>query len=184
VGIEVDVPDIDESLSKGELREFIDEYCETVIGFVGLDGETIEASHRLKVISQWRIGLDALDLNGAEANDVAVYNIPGAFAEKIADVVIAYLMMLARDLHYVARAVRDGEWPSQRGTSLRGRTLGTVGVGNIGEAFARRALRMVWTRWDGQRTDRRDPPTGDGHRADPPRTSYSSNPSPPASTAR
>jgi len=50
VGIEVDVPDIDESLSEGEFCEFIDEYYETVIGFVGLDGETIEASHRLKWI--------------------------------------------------------------------------------------------------------------------------------------
>lgn len=139
LGIEYDIPDTDESLTESDIRDIIGDYDAIVTGFVGLDADAIGQATRLKVISQWGIGLDDIDVAAAERHGIAVYNTLGAFADEIADVVIGYLIMLARRLHELDQAVRNGEWPSIRGRSLGGRTLGIVGVGDIGEAVARRA---------------------------------------------
>jgi D-3-phosphoglycerate dehydrogenase len=139
LGVEYDVPDTENPITESKLREIIGGYDGIITGFVGLDAETLEAATQLQVVSQWGIGLDDIDLDAAERNGVSVYNTPGAFSDEIADVVIGYLIMLARRLHELDREVRNGGWPSTRGKSLRGRTLGIVGVGHIGEAVARRA---------------------------------------------
>jgi D-3-phosphoglycerate dehydrogenase len=138
-GIEYDVPDIDQPLGKRRLKDRIGEYDGVLIGFAGIDAEVIEAADKLKVISQWGVGLDDIDLEAAEKANIDVYNTPGAFASEIADVVMGMLIMLTRDLHRIDRAVREGDWPSPRGTSLSGKTMGIVGVGEIGSAVARRA---------------------------------------------
>jgi len=137
-GIEYDIPDTEGPLCESALRDEIDAYDGVITGFVGLDEETIEAATQLQVISQWGIGLDDIDIDAVEQQGISVYNTPGAFSEEIADVVIAYLVLLTRRLHVIDRAVRDGDWPAIRGTSLRDQTLGIVGVGDIGAAVARR----------------------------------------------
>jgi len=137
-GIEYDIPDTKGPLRESALRDEIDAYDGVITGFVGLDEETIEAATWLQVVSQWGIGLDDIDLDAAEQHGISIYKTPGAFSEEIADVVLAYLILLTRRLHVIDRAVRDGDWPAIRGTSLRDRTLGIVSVGDIGAAVARR----------------------------------------------
>jgi D-3-phosphoglycerate dehydrogenase len=137
--IEFVVPDIDSPYSGAELRAVIGDYDGIISGVVPIDEETFEVADRLQVVSRFGIGLDMIDLEAAEQHDVVVFNTPGAFAAEIADVVIAYLTMLTRNLHVVDRNVRNGEWPAPRGMSLGGLTLGIVGIGNIGSAVAKRA---------------------------------------------
>jgi len=138
-GVGYEVPERDEPLTAPELRDRIGDHDGVMVGFTGVDGETIAAADRLRVISQWGIGLDGVDLEAAEAAGIAVYNTPGAFAAEIADVVIAMLTMLTRELHRIDRSVREGQWPALEGVSLDGKTLGILGVGDIGSAVARRA---------------------------------------------
>jgi D-3-phosphoglycerate dehydrogenase len=69
-------------------------------------------------------------------------NTPGMFRDEVADVVIGYLIMLARRLHQIDRDVRAGTWPKPEGLSLADRTMGIIGLGNIGRSVGRRALAM------------------------------------------
>ena len=62
------------------------------------------------------------------------------FDNEVADVTMAYVIMLARSLHVIDRGVHAGGWPKPAGTSLRGATLGIIGLGGIGRAVAARAI--------------------------------------------
>ena len=70
-------------------------------------------------------------------------NTPGVFGDEVADVAIGYLVMLARQLHLTDRGIRAGDWPKPEGVSLGGRTLGIIGLGDIGQAIANAPLRWA-----------------------------------------
>jgi D-3-phosphoglycerate dehydrogenase len=133
---EADVPEID-GVVAGD-----DELSRTVL----------EHAPRLRIISKWGIGIDAIDLDAARELGIRVTNTPGVFGDEVADVALGYLLMLARQLHVIDRGVRSGGWPKPVGTSLAGRTLGVVGLGDIGLAVGRRGL-AVGMRVIGVETD-------------------------------
>jgi D-3-phosphoglycerate dehydrogenase len=105
-----------------------------------IDLSVLEAgkSDRLKAVIKWGIGVDAIDLEGARAIGMPVFNTPGAFADEVADVALGYVLMLARRLHDMHNEVRAGRWTKIEGMSLRGLTAGVIGLGSIGQAVAAR----------------------------------------------
>jgi D-3-phosphoglycerate dehydrogenase len=100
----------------------------------------MERAERLRIISKWGIGIDAIDLEAARELGIRVTNTPGVFGDEVADVALGYLIMLARRLHVIDHEARHGGWAKPVGTSLAGRTLGVIGLGDIGVAVARRGL--------------------------------------------
>ena len=138
-GIAYDIADVDQQLDEPELLDLLPDYDGILAGDDELTARVIEASPRLRVIAKWGIGTDGIDFDAAEEHGVRVFNTPGAFADEVADTVVGYAIMLARELHHVDREVREGNWYCPRGVSLAGRTFGVVGVGSIGSAVARRA---------------------------------------------
>ena len=92
----------------------------------------------LRAISKWGIGIDGIDLDAAAAHNVTVTNTPGMFDDEVADVTMAYVTMLTRQLAFIDRGIRAAEWPKPPGKSLRGLTLGIIGLGGIGRAVSRR----------------------------------------------
>lgn len=102
--------------------------------------DVFEACPGLRAISKWGVGVDGIDVRAAAAHGVAMSNTPGMFDDEVADVSMAYVTMLARRLHQVDRGVRAGGWPKPPGKSLRGASLGIVGLGGIGRALASRAM--------------------------------------------
>lgn len=143
--IEYDVADVDQHLTESQLLDIVDRYDGVLAGDDEFTRTVIAEAPRLKVISKWGIGIDAIDTDAAAEHGVRVANTPGAFDDEVADVVIGYAIMLTRRLHHVDRAVRNGEWHCPRGTSLAGKTFGVIGVGNIGSAVARRAHALGMT---------------------------------------
>jgi D-3-phosphoglycerate dehydrogenase len=93
----------------------------------------------LQVISKWGIGIDGIDLGAAAERGITVTNTPGMFDDEVGDVTMAYITMLTRQLAFIDRGIRESAWPKPPGTSLRGLTLGIIGLGGIGRAVARRA---------------------------------------------
>jgi D-3-phosphoglycerate dehydrogenase len=138
-GVTCDVPDVDQRLSEAQLLDRIDSYHGVLAGDDEFTARVFAAADNLEVVSKWGVGTDDIDAEAAAEHGVAVYNTPGAFDHEVADVVTAYAITLARDLHGIDRAVRNGEWHTPRGTSLQGKTFGVVGVGDIGSTVARRA---------------------------------------------
>ncbi len=98
----------------------------------------------LRVVSNYAVGFDNIDVAACAARGVAVGNTPGVLTETTADLAWALLMAAARRLPEGDRYVRDGRWKTWGpllllGPDVYGATLGIVGFGRIGQALARRA---------------------------------------------
>ncbi len=103
--------------------------------------ELIEKAHNLKVIARAGVGVDNIDLNAATENGIIVVNAPDGNTNSAAEHTIAMLMSLARKIPQAYLSIKNKKWDrkSHVGVELRGKTLGIVGLGRIGEEVARRA---------------------------------------------
>jgi D-3-phosphoglycerate dehydrogenase len=141
-GIALLVPPVVQQLREEELLTIVGEIDGMIAGDDQVTRAVLDRATRLRVISKWGIGTDAIDLTAATRLGIRVTNTPGVFGDEVADVVIGYMVMLARSLHHIDRGVRNEKWPKPEGVSLAGRTLGVIGLGDIGRAVCRRALIM------------------------------------------
>ncbi len=139
---ELILPSIQQQLTEVEMLELIPGVDGMIAGDDYVTRAVLERADRLRIVSKWGVGTDAIDLAAAAELGIRVTNTPGMFGDEVADVAIGYLIMIARELHRTDRAVRAGEWAKPDGRSLAGRTMGVVGLGHIGRAVARRALAM------------------------------------------
>lgn len=110
-----------------------------------VDASLLEASPRLRIVSQMAVGYDNIDIAAATERRVLVTNTPGVLTDATADMAFALLLAQARRLSEGDRAIRAGEWGDWKpwfllGRDLTGKTLGIVGLGAIGQAMAKRAL--------------------------------------------
>ncbi len=143
--IEIEAPPVEQQLSEDYLLANIGRFDCVVAGDEPYTARVVEQASRLQTIAKWGIGIDNINLEAAREHGIKVVNTPGQLSAEVADVAICYIIMLARRLHVIDAAVRDGEWQQIRGTSLAGKTLGLVGLGAIGRAVARRpAMRCGW----------------------------------------
>lgn len=139
-GIELEVPPVVQQLSEAELLEIIDRFDGVIAGDDPFTAKVLEKGKRLKIVAKWGIGMDAIDRTAAAELGIAVVNTPDVFADEVGDVALGYIILLARQLHQMDRSVREGEWLQVPGITLRGKTLGVIGVGSIGRAIARRGV--------------------------------------------
>ena len=108
------------------------------------DGFLDAAGPQLKVVSNYAVGFDNVDVPACTARGVAVGNTPGVLTETTADLAFALLMAAARRLPEGDRYVRAGQWKTWGpmlllGPDVHGATIGIVGFGRIGQAVAKRA---------------------------------------------
>ncbi len=108
-----------------------------------VDKAMIEALPKLEIIANFGVGYDSVDAATAARHGIIVTNTPDVLNEDVADLAMGLLIATVRELPQADRYLREGRWlkenyPLTRGT-LRGRTLGIVGLGRIGKAIAKRA---------------------------------------------
>jgi lactate dehydrogenase-like 2-hydroxyacid dehydrogenase len=113
-----------------------------ITGLVSADKAMMERFPKLELISSFGVGYDHVDWATARERNVIVTNTPDVLTEEVADVALGLLIATLREFVAADRYVRSGEWakgnyPLTRG-SLRGRKVGMVGMGRIGQAIARR----------------------------------------------
>ena len=109
-----------------------------------IDGALLDAAPRVRVVSNYAVGYDNIDVAAATSRGVVVTNTPGVLTETVADFAITLLLAVARRVVESDRYTREGRWKSWEpllflGQDLYGATLGLVGLGRIGTAVARRA---------------------------------------------
>jgi glyoxylate reductase len=102
------------------------------------------AGPQLRVVANYGVGVDNIDLDAAAARGIPVGNTPDVLTEATADLTFALLLAAARKLPEAIDSVRAGDWLTWEpgaflGASVGGATLGIVGLGRIGRAVARRA---------------------------------------------
>jgi glyoxylate reductase len=110
----------------------------------GIDAELLRGAPRLRVVSNYAVGCDNIDLPAARAAGIAVGVTPEVLTDATADLTLALLLSLARRLPQAARDARSGRWRTWEpcgwlGLELRGARLLIVGPGRIGRAVGARA---------------------------------------------
>lgn len=108
--------------------------------------EIIEKAKNCKIIARVGVGLDNVDQDAAKAKNIRVINAVEGAMNAVAELVLGLMLSLARQTTRGDRAIRDGKWLKKelKGTELRGKYLGIIGMGNIGKRLGRiaKALNM------------------------------------------
>lgn len=105
----------------------------------------LDALPDLRLVANYGVGYDNVDVAACHGRGVAVTNTPGVLDAAVADLTLALILACRRHLVVSDRSVRDGQWrhgwadPELLGRDLAGSTLGLVGMGRIGTEVARRA---------------------------------------------
>jgi D-3-phosphoglycerate dehydrogenase len=101
----------------------------------------IDAAPRLRAIARAGTGVDNVDVTAASARGIVVMNAPGANSVSVAELAVGLILALARHLPAADAAMKQGKWEKKKflGEEVRGKTLGLVGLGRIGQEVARRA---------------------------------------------
>ena len=112
-------------------------------GNVRIDEEFLSHCPKVKIIGQASVGYDNVDVAACHAKGIAFTNTPGVLVEAVADLTYALVLDTARHIVQADAHVRSGAWgerkPFRLGVDLAGKTMGIVGMGDIGSAVARRA---------------------------------------------
>ncbi|ULA68420.1 MAG: Glyoxylate reductase [Nitrospira sp.] len=109
-----------------------------------VDASLLAEATRLKILANYAVGYNNIDLAAAKAHGIVVTNTPNVLTDSTADLTWALLLAVARRVAEGDAYVRSGDWsgwaPTQMlGTDVSGKTLGIIGMGRIGQAVAQRA---------------------------------------------
>ncbi len=107
----------------------------------------IDACPNLKVIVRGGVGLDTIDADYAKSKGITVMNTPLASSASVAELTIGYLFALARSIPQATASLKGEKWEKKlfEGDEIGGKTLGLVGMGNIGKEVAKRAKALGMT---------------------------------------
>ena len=112
-------------------------------GPMPVDGKLMDALPKLEIISNFGVGVDAINLDDAKKRGIIVTNTPDVLNECVSDTALALILNTVRKFPQSEVYLRGGNWASRGpyplATSIGGKTLGVLGLGRIGEAIAKRA---------------------------------------------
>ena len=101
-----------------------------------LSSRVMDALPDLKVVSRCGVGMDNVDLKAAAKRGIAVCNTPDGPTLAVAELTLGYALAMLRKVNQMDRELREGVWKKRMGNTLRGKKLGIVGFGRIGQAVA------------------------------------------------
>jgi D-3-phosphoglycerate dehydrogenase len=134
--------DVRAGMSPAELLESIPAYHALVVrSETRVTAEVFEAGKLLEVVGRAGVGVDNIDLQAATQRGVVVVNAPQGNTISNAEHTIGLMLALARHIPHANASLKGGEWTRAKfvGVEMRGKTLGIVGLGNVGAEVARRA---------------------------------------------
>lgn len=149
-GFEVDV---NPTIVPEELRKVVSNYDVLIVrSRTEVRKEIIEAGRRLRVIGRAGKGVDNIDSVTAKKRRIVVLNTREAASDAVAELTIGLIVSLARSIPHANQSMKEGKWIKKqlRGWELRDRTLGVVGLGNVGGRVARIAkalgMKIIFTK--------------------------------------
>jgi D-3-phosphoglycerate dehydrogenase len=137
--------DIKPALKPEELLAIIGDYEALIVRSASqVTAQVIEAGKKLMVIGRAGVGIDNIDVNAATQRGIIVVNAPTGNTISAAEHTIGLMMSLARHIPQANASLKAGQWLKSKytGIEVRNKTIGIIGLGNIGSAVARRAQGM------------------------------------------
>ena len=110
-----------------------------IVAFTDINEELLSKAPQLKIVCKHGVGVDNINLEATRARGIYVTNVPDANKHAVADFAFALILNSARQVTTAAVETRAGNWPRIFATDVYGKTLGIVGLGNIGKQVALRA---------------------------------------------
>ncbi len=144
-GLQVDVRD---DITPEELPNVLPAYEGMVVrSRTKVRQPLIDVCPHLKVIVRGGVGLDTIDAEYARSKGITVMNTPMASSASVAELAIGYMFALARSIYQATSSMKSEKWEKKlfEGDEIGGKTLGLVGIGNIGKEVARRANALGMT---------------------------------------
>jgi D-3-phosphoglycerate dehydrogenase len=141
-GLEVDVKI---GLKPAELKGIIGGYDAIAVrSATKVTAEIVEAARSLKVIGRAGVGVDNVDVEAANKRGIVVMNTPGGNTITVAELTVAMMMAISRHIPQATASIRGGKWEKKKfqGRELFNKTLGVIGIGNIGSVVVERCLGM------------------------------------------
>jgi len=134
--------DIQTKLAPEQLKAIIGDYDALIVrSQTKVRTEVIESGKKLKVIGRAGVGTDNIDVDAATRNGIVVVNTPTGNTVAAAEHTIALMLALARNVPQANSHLKSGKWQREKlvGSELRNKTLGIIGLGNVGSEVAKRA---------------------------------------------
>lgn len=129
-------------IDAAELAKIIPDYHGLIIrSRTKVTADLLKGAQQLKVVGRAGVGMDNIDKAAANAQSVALVNTPVSTSVAVAEHTFALILALVRQIPRADASMKAGQWAKKdlEGTELAGKTLGILGVGNIGAQVARRA---------------------------------------------
>lgn len=110
-----------------------------IVAFTDVNQALLACAPKLAIVCKHGVGVDNIDLNATRERGIYATNVPDANKHAVADFAFALMLNSARQLNQAINDTRSGQWPRIFATDMYGKTLGIVGLGNIGKQVALRA---------------------------------------------
>jgi len=137
----------DNAIPRTELEKGV-KWCDALLPLLTdkVDAKLMDLNKNLKVIANYAVGFDNIDIKAATERKIPVTNTPGVLTDAVAEHTISLLMSIARRIPESDKFTKQGRYKGWSpmlflGTELKGKTLGIVGLGRIGSAVAERVIK-------------------------------------------
>ena len=124
-------------LNENELFSFAEDVDGIIAGTETYSMNVLEQLPKLKVISRLGVGMDNIDLDTAKQMGIKVYKTQTTPALAVAELVLGLMLDLARKISHQNKTLKSGTWKKEMGNLLHGKTLGIIGLGDIGKTLVK-----------------------------------------------
>lgn len=139
-GFELIDPIGDFALTREQLRSYLPRADAMLAGGERLTADLFEQAPWLRVVARTGVGYDLIDVKAATNRNIVVTITPGTNHDSVAEQTFALILALSRNIVPNDRVIHSGGWDRRLVAPVRGKTLGLIGLGRIGQAVASRAL--------------------------------------------
>jgi D-3-phosphoglycerate dehydrogenase len=130
------VNEVGKRFTVDELVDYFSDAEGVVVGLEKIDASLLDRLPGLKIIAKYGVGLDNIDLEACRERNVKVGWTAGVNKESVAEMALGFMLMLCRNLYITSNQLKAGTWNKSGGWSLRGKTIGIIGMGHIGKQLA------------------------------------------------
>lgn len=119
--------------SKDELIMFLSQCDVAIVGLDKINKSVLSQTPNLKAISKYGVGLDNINFEDCKKYNVEILHTPGVNKRSVSEMALGFMLSLSRNLYFTSNLLKGGLWQKDGGVQLSGKTVGIIGLGNIGK---------------------------------------------------
>ena len=116
-----------------KLVEFYKDADGIIVGLEKITAEILDQLPKLKMIAKFGVGLDNIDISACKERGIEIGWTGGVNKRSVSEMALAFMLSLSRNLYITSNQLKSGIWNKNGGAQLTGKTVGIIGVGNIGK---------------------------------------------------